>query len=894
VALIALGGQAAAQSRVLDRIEVRPEGDNNIVAVHFALPVRYVSHVTNDARSEIGVQLQIVQTTDIALEDLIQRDQLSWNPTEEIPLSKVVYQGIRLGTSSLLVSFATPIKQFRIRQSRDFYVMEFVLKKPSKLPQVEIKPVPAIDIDVPETRPPLTFKSLPLVIYVINLSSETTAIDPARIAPVPIEGNQALYTTKAMVNGREWHRLRLGFFRTHQEAKDKLRAVKNFYPGAWIDRADIKERRQALFESGLLPEPEPEPVVAETTAEQPVAKTPALPAVEVPAPAGLGVAGAAIIGGAAEVLGEAADIDREPPAETAEAQPPAEEQPMSPADERLTKMIELIRRTMTAGEYGKAVRMLQGFLEEPENYYTKEARELLGLARERNGQTAHAKAEYEAFLEKYPHGEDAERVQQRLLGLVTAPKAPREPLREEKRDSTVEWQTYGSLSQHYRRDSVDYPGDEGDLVSRSEIQTFFDVNSRRRSETLDLHMKLTGSYVNDLLGDGPGNDKILSYAYIDVEHLSSRGNLRVGRQRLRSSGTLNRFDGLVLGYELTPDIRLRGVAGMPVDSTRDVFLNKHKEFMGVSGDIANLFENWDVSLFFIDQQVDSLTDRRAVGGEFRYFDKQKSLYGLLDYDINFGALNIFALQGNWTLADKTRVYMNLNYRTSPLLRTSNALRSYYDPDLYAQTPQVLDQVESIDELLQFESEDAIYSRAEALTAETQSLQIGASRPLSPSLQINGDITITNTSDTPQQGTIDEATQESSHDYIAAVPGTGTEYYLNLQLIKNDLLKEGDIGILNFRYDDTSNANTLRLGASSRYPISNLWRINSRVDLAYRKRSDTGNTKLTLSPHMRMDYRLRKNITLEFEGGIDWSKEENDLESGNYTNYFFTAGYRWNF
>ncbi len=889
--------QVAAQSRVLDHIEVHSEGDSNIIAVHFNVPVRYVSHVTNDARSEIGVQLQIIETLEIDLEepiqidleDLMQRDQLSWNPTEEIPLGKVNYQGTGLGTSSLLVSFATPVKHFRIRQSRDFYVMEFVLKKPSKLPEVEVKQVPAIDIDVPETRPPLTFKSLPLVIYVINLSSDTKSIDLAKIAPVPIEGNQALYTTKANVEGREWHRLRLGFFRTHLEAKAKLKAVKNFYPDAWIDRADIHERRQALFESGLLPEPEP--IVAEPAAA-PVVETPSLPIVEMPSPADIGVAGAAAAAGAAEILGELADVDLEP---EAEPEAPAEEQPMPEVDERLTKMIELIRRTMTAGEYGKAVRMLEGFLEEPENYYTKEAMELLGLARERRGQTAHAKAEYEAFLEKYPDGEDAERVQQRLLGLITAPKAPREPLREEKRDSTVEWRNYGSISQHYRRDSVDNPGDENDLVSRSEIETFFDVNSRRRSEILDVHMKLTGSYITDLLSDGPGNDKTLNYAYIDVEHLSSRSNLRVGRQRLRSSGTLNRFDGLVLGYELTPDIRIRGVAGMPVDSSRNVFLHEHKEFMGLSGDIDNLFENWDVSLFLIDQQVDGLVDRRAVGGEFRYFEKGKSLYGLLDYDIHFGAINIFALQGNWTLADKTRVYMNLNYRTSPLLQTSNAARNYYEPNLFSQTPnQVLDPVETIEELLQFESEDAIFRRAEELTAETQSLQLGATRPLTPSLQINGDITISSTSGTPQQGTIDEVTQVSSNDYIAAVPDTGTDYYLNVQLIKTDLLKKGDIGILDFRYYDAGNSNTMRLGASSRYPISNLWRINSRVDLSYRKRTDTGDTKLTFSPHIRMDYRLRKNITLELEGGFDWNTDKNDLESNKYSNYYFIAGYRWNF
>ncbi len=859
---------SSGASRVLDRIEISSEGDNNVLSVYFNVPVRYVSHVTNDASSEIGIQLQIVQTRELNLEDLLSRDQLSWNPTEEIPLSKVSYQGTGLGTSSLLVSFARPVKDFRIRQTSDFYAMEFLLKKPAELPQVDIKQVPLIEIDVPETPPPMTFKSLPLVIYVINLSSETKSIDLGKIAPVPIDSNQALYTTKTKIDGSDWYRLRLGFFRTQNQAKAKLKEIKNFYPKAWIDRADIHERRQALFESGLLPESEM-----------------------------LGQAGADgtnividAIGGAAAAGIPGADTGVATDSEPGEAEM---EQPILPADERLTKMIELIRHAMTAGEYGKAIRMLEGFLEEPENYYTKEAMELLGLAHERNGQTAHAKAEYEAFLEKYPEGEDAERVQQRLLGLITAPDTPKESMQDRDEEQLVKWETYGSLSQRYVRQSQD-TSEDGTQVNQSELETFINVTSRRRSSELDVQMRLTGSYANDLLKDGDGNDKTLSDAYIDAQHVATRTSLRMGRQRLLSSGILNRFDGLVVGYEVTPDIHVRGFAGLPVESSRDVFLNEHKTFMGVSGDISNLFENWDVSLFMINQEVDDLVDRQAVGGEIRYFDQEKSLYGLVDYDVQYGALDILAVQGNWTLADKTRLYMNFDYRKTPLLQTSNALRSYYDPVLYAQTPQVIEPVESIEDLLKYETEDDIYTRAEELTADTTTLQFGASRPLSDTLQISGDLTITSTKGTPQQGTIDDATGISSYDYVAATEDTGSEYYYNFQLIKNDLLKQGDIGILTLRYYDTSNADTIRLGVSSRYPVTNVWRVNPRFDVTYRKRNDVDSTRLTVSPYLRMDYRLRKNFTLEFEGGIDWYKEETDLENTTFTDYFFLAGYRWDF
>jgi hypothetical protein len=895
---IPISGELSAASRVLDRIEVRPEGDNNVIAVYFNVPVRYVSHVTNEANSEIGIQLQFVDATQFELDDesgqvpsgqnlpkgippdLLQRDQLSRSPTEEVPLSKVSYQGTGVGTSSLLVSFVTPVKQFRIRQSRDFYVMEFVLKKPAKPPAKKRQPM--IDVDVPETRPPLSFKALPLVIYVINLSSESSPVDLDQIAPFPVDRNQALYTTKTPVDGRDWYRLRLGFFRTHNQAKAKLKTVKKFYPKAWIDRADMRERRQALFESGLLPE-------AEMALMPPAQEGGAVVTGVVAAPgAAAATAPVTAVGTMAEV-GEIGTRDEKAGPEVRDT-----EQTVLPADERLTKMIGMIRHAMTAGEYDKAIRMLEGFLEEPENVYTKEAKELLGLARERNGQTAHAKAEYEAFLAKYPQGEDAERVQQRLLGLMTAPKKPKETLREVDQEVSVEWETYGSLTQHYRRDEVDNPGDENDIVSRSEIETFVDLNTRRRSQALDVRMKLTGSQVSDLLSDGPGNDETLSDAYVDVEHLDSRTHFRLGRQRLRSSGILTRFDGLVLGYELTPDINLRATAGLPVESSRDVFLNEHKHFYGISSDMANLFENWDVSLFFVEQKVDNLIDRRAVGGEFRYFDQDKSLYGLLDYDIHYGEITIFAIQGNWTLADKTRLYMNLDLRKAPLLQTSNALRNYYDPVLFSQDPQVIDPVETIEELQAFESEDDIFTRAEELTAETRTLQFGVNRPLSPTLQISGDISITNTLGTPQQGTVDSDTDEISHDFVAATEDTGTDFFYSFQLIKNDLLKQGDIGIFSLRYFDTSTSDSLRMGVSSRYPVNSAWRINPRFDITYRKRTDTDDTRLTLSPNLRTEYRLRRNFTLEFEGGIDWYEDENDGVSSKTTDYYFLGGYRWDF
>lgn len=78
----------------------------------------------------------------------------------------------------------------------------------------------------------------------------------------------------------------------------------------------------------------------------------------------------------------------------------------------------------------------------------------------------------------------------------------------------------------------------------------------------------------------------LSDACIDLEH--PRHSL--GHQRLRSSGALNRFDSLVLGYELTPDSFIRLVGGLPVERSTDVWLHEHKSFASIKGNITNIFE----------------------------------------------------------------------------------------------------------------------------------------------------------------------------------------------------------------------------------------------------------------------------------------------------------------
>ena len=96
------------------------------------------------------------------------------------------------------------------------------------------------------------------------------------------------------------------------------------------------------------------------------------------------------------------------------ARPPGK---ISDADLRIAAAaMDEARAALEKKNFNGAIALLTKVLRYPENKYSAEAQELLGLARQRNGQPDAARAAYEDYLRRYPRGEGAERVQQRLAG----------------------------------------------------------------------------------------------------------------------------------------------------------------------------------------------------------------------------------------------------------------------------------------------------------------------------------------------------------------------------------------------------------------------------------------------------------------------------------------------
>ena len=139
---------------------------------------------------------------------------------------------------------------------------------------------------------------------------------------------------------------------------------------------------------------------------------------------------------------------------------------ISDADLRIVAAsMDEARAALKKHNFKGAMALLTKALSYPENEYSAEAQELLGLAHQKNGDLAAAKAQYEDYLRRYPRGDGAERVQQRLAGLVTAAGEPGEKLRTPARQfgtpplgsqfqpgSATQWTFSGSISQFYIRD----------------------------------------------------------------------------------------------------------------------------------------------------------------------------------------------------------------------------------------------------------------------------------------------------------------------------------------------------------------------------------------------------------------------------------------------------------
>lgn len=529
-------------------------------------------------------------------------------------------------------------------------------------------------------------------------------------------------------------------------------------------------------------------------------------------------------------------------------------------------IMEQGRRALIDKDYPSAIGYFTKVLKSSATEHHQEAQELLGLARERNSQTARAKLEYEKYLERYPEGEGADRVRQRIASLLTAKSAPKEKLKPTNRGTTnPEWEFYGGFSQFYLREAS-ITDKEGEVVHQSALFSNLDFTSRYRGDRLDLRTQLNARYLHDF-EESDDSQFRLSNAYIDGSDRDLGLSARLGRQSRSTGGVLGRFDGGVVSYRFLPKWQFSAVGGFPVETFRSGSLQTDRSFYGFSLDFGPFAEYWAGNAFFIDQEVDGITDRRAIGGELRYQHPRHPVFALVDYDISHDALNIFQMVGNYFFSNGAAVNLTADYRKVPFLSTSNALQGEF--------------ADSVGDLLKTRTESEIRELARDRTATARSLILGGSYPITENFQITGDFTYTKLSGLGASGD------------LPATEGTGDEFSYAAQLTASSLFKSGDVSVFGLRYTDKRDFDIYSLSIDSRYPLSENWRLDPRLRVDYYSGPSDGDF-VRVRPSLRLNYRWKKNLTFEAEGGVEWSDKPLFPDENDHKSYFFSFGYRWNF
>jgi hypothetical protein len=550
------------------------------------------------------------------------------------------------------------------------------------------------------------------------------------------------------------------------------------------------------------------------------------------------------------------------------------------------------RDALAARKNDDAVDALNKLLLLPPNDYTQDGQEWIGVARERAGQPDKAKVEYDLYLRLFPEGAGASRVAQRLEGLSGLDRngKPMAVTAEKKQAPTM--MTFGSVSSRYyfshtKLDATNtFNGltttDSLSFTDQSMLITSVDASERYRTETYDSRLVFRDVNTRNFLSNQPSLNQV-SAAYGEIKGRTQNYLLRVGRQSPTGGGVLGRFDGIAGSYGDAQDMRVNAVGG----SLQDYSQGSKPKFFGASVDRGSF------SFYGINQTLEGIQDRRAVGTEYRYFDDKKNAFGLLDYDTYFKKVNaaqfMGMVKGVSVLPDNAMLNFMVDHRKVPSLSIRNALNG-------ATTS-------SVNDLLQATSASSLRDLALSRTATSNMGQVGITLPVHEKWQVGGDFRVTNTSGMPASGqTIDPTTglpitqctgAQTAQGCIQANPGPGLQKSVSGQVIGSGLYKQGDIWSGSITLSSGSQANGHSIFFFNHTQVSSLWTMDATFSWSGYKDQFGGKTT-QIMPMLRGAYRFRERFTFDADCGYQNAEYNGPQTNTKTQRLFVSGGLRWDF
>ena len=572
-------------------------------------------------------------------------------------------------------------------------------------------------------------------------------------------------------------------------------------------------------------------------------------------------------------------------------------------------LMKLGHKALTAGENEKAIQIFNAILNLPSNKQSQGAQEWIGVARQRSGDYAKAKAEYELYLKLYPEGEGAIRIRQRLAALQEAMSQLAQTKKDRQTRKIEEMLVYGSVYEYYYggysqakiTDKTTNTTTKFNLQDQSMLQSAFDVTGRYRKDEYDTRMVARGTHTYDLLADTDIRRNVPRLRALYLEHSKQDSYfLRVGRQPGNTGGVLDyRFDGAWVRYTAVPQtLSFNLLAGQPrqfslnsyyvPDDPRNFTTDTNRYFYGANVDLGPFGQAWSGNAYYINQMVNGVVDRRAVGTEVRYAGNGKNAFGLVDYDISYGALNIAMLNGSW-VTEGTTFTLLADHRKVPYLQTTNALFSVPGASL--------DHINTSNEAL-------LRSQAEAVTATSDLLMAGVLHAVTTRWQLGGDVRLNRISGTGQTqclvimpGTstlfLNPNAITDAPCSLQAQPGTGNILTYTVQAIGANFPFESTTFVANASYITSPAYRGQSLTLNSLARLSPQLQFDAYVILYHQK--DNMDVELyRVTPTIRIDYRFFNSWTLEGSGGVEKTLTDGAAQKDSTTREFFYFGLRWDF
>ena len=399
-------------------------------------------------------------------------------------------------------------------------------------------------------------------------------------------------------------------------------------------------------------------------------------------------------------------------------------------------------------------------------------------------------------------------------------------------------------------------------TTESALVTNIDLGARYATDAYDVRAVLRGTgSVN--LSTTSQNPSILNAAYVDYRQKDNGLAVRVGRQSPINGGLLGLFDGVSLSYPVRPGIRVNLMGGVPanplVTAPAEVLLAGMVEADAITPNLGG-------DIYIIEQTTEGILNRRAIGTEVHYANERGSMYGLLDYDELFRAVNAVSLQGSLQGGGQTTYTVLLDTRKAPSLEATNALIS---------TGAV-----SLKTLLQMMTLEEVLTTAKATSAQARQFLFSVSRPVSEKWQATGDIRYSDIGALPAVGN------------FAATPATGAQHGVSVQLTGTNLYSKRDINNFNLTVMTTPFFHGTQLAYNNLTGFAdNKVTLEPSLRL-YMQRDTQGSSMNRITPGLRGSYNFSKRLSLTSEAMIEHSTVQGLSNNATSNSVFFYIGLRY--